>query len=284
QFAANRHAARLESALGHHDTADRFASAADGLAAAFAAEWGPADGAAGELVSARDTEGRPLREWLKEATWFPPMKGLVDADHPSRSAALDRIDRASRAPETMPRNVEALSYLPEVFLRHGRPDTAFEWMRTVYSARDASHEVAEQGANGDYPEVSFTLVAQIVAGFLGLEPDAGAATVTTRPALPRGVDRLAAHDIPFGGGVIGVGIHLGHEMWFENGTSRDLDWVPVLARDDRFHDPHLGEPSYGDAHRVAPGERRTIRLGPDGGRGVRAARARSTRAPSARGR
>ncbi|MFB9309160.1 hypothetical protein BJY17_001378 [Agromyces hippuratus] len=284
QYAANRHAARLESALGEDEASDRFASAADRLAAVFAADWGAADGATGRLVSARDADGLPLREWMKEATWFPPMKGLVDGDHPARSAVLDRIDRASRALETRPRNVEALSYLPELFLRHGRPDTAFEWMRTVYDARDAPHEVAAQGPNGDYPEVSFTLVAQIVAGFLGLEPDAPTRTVTTRPALPRGIARLAAHDIPFGGGAISIGIHLGHELWLENGTSRDLDWVPFVARDDRFHDPHLGEASFGDAHRVAPGERRTIRLGPDGGRGIRPARARSTAAASAQGR
>ncbi|RXZ51122.1 hypothetical protein ESP57_04890 [Agromyces fucosus] len=286
QYAANRHAARLESALGDDEASARFASAADRLAAVFASDWGASDGPTGkgELVSARDADGLPLREWMKEATWFPPMKGLVDADHPDRCTVLDRIDRASRALETRPRNVEALSYLPDVFLRHGRPDTAFEWMRTVYDARDAPHEVTAQGPNGDYPEVSFTLVAQVVAGFLGLEPDAPTRTVTTRPALPHGIHRLAAHDIPFDGGVISVGIHLGHEQWLENGTSRDLAWVPIAVRDDRFRDPHLGEASFGDAHRVAPGERRTIRLGPDGGRGLRPARARSTAAASAQDR
>ncbi|MFC9558780.1 hypothetical protein [Agromyces sp. NPDC056965] len=266
QYAANLHAVSLESALGEHEAADRFAAAAERLAAVFADEWGAAGRSAGELVSARDADGTPLREWLKEANWFPPLKGLVDADHPNRAAVLEHIDRACRHDTTAPRNVEALSYLPDVFLRHGRPDTAYEWMRTVYDARAEQHEVAAQGANGDYPEVSFTLVAQIVAGFLGLEPNAAASAVTTRHALPSGVSRLAAFDIPFGDGFIGVGVELDDELWLENLTARDLEWRPVIARDDRFHDPHLGGPcSLGrarseGAHRVAPGERRSIRL------------------------
>ena len=260
QYAANRHAASLESILGEHEAAERFAAAAEQLAAVFAREWGAPDRSVGELVSARDAEGRSVREWLKEANWFPPLKGLVDTDHPNRAAVLDHIDRACRDDATAPRNVEALSYVAEVFLRHGRPDTAYEWMRTVYDARDQRHEVAAQGANGDYPEVSFTLVAQIVTGFLGLEPNAADSAVTTRHALPRGVGRLAADHIPFGDGRIGVGVRLEDEVWLENLTSRELAWTPVLARDDGFHDPHLGGRRSADAVRVRPGERRSIPL------------------------
>ena len=100
----------------------------------------------------------------------------------------------------------------------------------------------------------------------GGSPSRPASAVTTRHALPSGVRRLAASGIPFGDGLIGVGVQLDDELWLENLTSRELEWSPVVARDDRFHDPHLGGPhALGPPHsegsyRVAPGERRSIPL------------------------
>ncbi|MFF2274792.1 hypothetical protein [Agromyces sp. NPDC058126] len=309
QYAALRHAAALEAALGDEEGAGRFAGAAEALAAEFTARWGrvPGVGEPGDrdatsathadepaarptgsafdgLVSAWLADGRPVAEWLREATWFLPLKGLLTEDDSRCDAVLDEIDAACRDARA-PSNIEALSYLPDVFLRHGRADAAYAWMREIHARRDELHEVPQQGANGDYPELAFALVGQIVAGLLGLEPDAGTRRIATRPTLPASVRRLVASGVPFGRGTLDIGWAEGEGHWLENRTPDEILWSPHRTRDRRFRDPHLavvaGE---GDLVRVRPGERRTVSDAADLDREATAARARSTGAAAVRGR
>ncbi|GAA1777752.1 hypothetical protein [Agromyces lapidis] len=297
QYAALRHAAALELALGEKASAREFGRAAESLAAEFTTRWGRVPAAPDEattaragavafggLVSAWLADGRPVAEWLREATWFLPLKGLLTEDDARREAVLDEIDAACRD-ERAPSNIEALSYLPDVFLRHGRADAAYAWMREIHARRDDPHEVPQQVANGDYPELAFALVGQIVAGLLGLEPDAGSRRIATRPALPSGIRRLVAIGVPFGRGLIDVGWAEGEGHWLENRTPDELLWSPNRTRDRRFRDPHLAVAAgEGDLVRVRPGERRTVSDAADRDREATAARARSTGAAAARGR
>lgn len=311
QYAALRHAAALETAIGDREHARRFAAAAEALAAEFATSWGrlpgvrdpggrdaasaagadepSAPGRAGSafdgLVSAWLADGRPVAEWLREATWFLPLKGLLAEDDARCDGVLDEIDAACRDATTAPSNVEALSYLPDVFLRHGRADVAYAWMREIHARRDELHEVPQQGPNGDYPELAFALVGQIVAGLLGLEPDAGARRIATRPALPSGIRRLVANGVPFRHGFLDIGWAEGEGHWLENRTPDEILWSPHRGRDRRFRDPHLAVVAgAGDLVRVQPGERRTVSDAADLDREATAARARSTGAGAARGR
>ncbi|MFF2272446.1 hypothetical protein ACFVTX_09245 [Agromyces sp. NPDC058136] len=298
QYAALRHAAALEAALGDAATARGFAHAAEALAAEFTARWGRAPTVTGPassggravsafdgLVSAWLADGRPVAEWLREATWFLPLKGLLTEDDARRDAVLDEIDAACRDAATAPSNIEALSYLPDVFLRHGRADAAYAWMREIHARRDDLHEVQQQGANGDYPELAFALVGHLVAGLLGLEPDAGSRRISTRPALPAGVHRLVASGVPFRQGVLDIGWAEGEGHWLENRTPDEILWSPHRGRDRRFRDPHLAVAAgEGDLVRVRPGERRTVPDAADLDREATAARARSTGAGAARGR
>ncbi|MFF2493188.1 hypothetical protein [Agromyces sp. NPDC058064] len=299
QYAALRHASALEAALGEVAAERGFALAADALATEFTERWGrvenatTTDSAIGApsgrspfegLVSAWLADGRPVAEWLREATWFLPLKGLLAEDDARCAAVLDEVDAACRD-DRAPSNIEALSYLPDLFLRHGRPDAAYDWMREIHARRDEAHEVPQQGANGDYPELAFALVGQIVAGFLGLEPDAGARRIATRPAFPSGVRRLVASGVPFGRGHLEVGWAEGEGHWLENRTPDELLWSPHRTRDRRFRDPHLAVAAgEGDVVRVRPGERRTVSDAADHDREAIAARARSTGATAARGR
>lgn len=301
QYAALQHAAALEAVLGDGEHARGFADAAEGLAAEFTDRWGrvPATATPGEpdaaiaerasafdgLVSAWLADGRPVAEWLREATWFLPLKGLLTDDDARRDGVLDAIDAACRDAATAPANIEALSYLPDLFLRHGRADTAYAWMREIHARRDELHEVPQQGPNGDYPELAFALVGQVVAGLLGLEPDAGARRIATRPALPSGIRRLVANGVPFGRGHLDVGWAEGEGHWLENRTPDELLWSPHRTRDRRFRDPHLAAPAgEGDLVRVRPGERRTVSDAAELDREATAARARSTGGAAARGR
>jgi hypothetical protein len=89
-----------------------------------------------------------------------------------------------------PFNIEAYTYLPETFFRWGRAEQAWKWLRYVANSRAA------------YPEVSYTVVGNIVEGLLGVRPNAPAAALATLSHLPSAVPwlradhiRLGAHDL-----------------------------------------------------------------------------------------
>ncbi|RZU66641.1 hypothetical protein EV379_3004 [Microterricola gilva] len=261
QYAATLHAAALERAGGATEEAERYERTARGLAAYFLHTW--SRGEAGAIVNGWTVDGDPVTTWGRETTWFMPLKGLF-ADDQRAEALLREIDHLCADPVGAPAIIEALTYVPDLYLRHGDADTAWRWMRHIYAIRDDAHEVPQQGLNGSYPEVPFTLVAQII-GLLGLQPNAAGHTVTTRVALPTGMSRLAAFDVPFGDGTIDVGtIDTGTTtggLWLRNGTSEPIRWQ-LAAAEPGFQDPHLDRATAPAASvTVAPGERMTLPAG-----------------------
>lgn len=235
QYAATLHAAALLRSAGADDAAARLDGIAGRILQLYREEWGRGPG--DTVVSGWTREGAPAVGWHREATWFPPLKGLLHQDLRLR-AELDRIDALCGDPETAPRNVESLTYLPDMYVRNGDAERAFAWMRRIYGRRGRPHPVAQQGTDGSYPEVAFTLVAQCTAGLLGLEPDASIGRLTIAPRPPRSVTRLEVDGIPFGDGEIDV-------AWGPNGmrvrnrTSRPLEVQLVGRRPRMFRDPHL---------------------------------------------
>jgi hypothetical protein len=77
-------------------------------------------------------------------------------------------------------------------------------MKKIYGERETQHINSSQGPNGDYPEVSFTLVSQTVQGLMGITPDAPDHKVTTQSQLPSGMKWLQAADVPIGTGTVTV--------------------------------------------------------------------------------
>jgi hypothetical protein len=51
-------------------------------------------------------------------------------------------------------------------LDYGRSEQGWAWMKDIISVLDQPHEVVQQGTNGDYPEVSYTLLSQTVEGLI----------------------------------------------------------------------------------------------------------------------
>ncbi|WP_431896194.1 hypothetical protein [Nonomuraea sp. bgisy101] len=184
QYAAFLAMAELSRARGLDG--DAYERRALDLCRRFASEWKGARG------FTRD--GTPVTGWGMESSWFPALKRLTaDED------LLDHIDAQTRGPGR-PHNVEAWTYLPDTFFRHGRTETAWRWMREIFASREGEHVAG--GRNGDYPEVSFTLVSQVVEGLLGVRPHGDA--IVTEPSLPAGVDWLSVSGIPVGGGSVAV--------------------------------------------------------------------------------
>ncbi|MEU7387710.1 CBM35 domain-containing protein [Streptomyces tanashiensis] len=195
QYQAYRAMAALARAKGEHATAVGFERRARDLRTYYNSTWS-GTGSGADMVRGYTTDGRALTGWGKENSWFMPMKGIIDPGA-RREAYLDYIDAQAEG-AGRPDNIEALTYLPDTFLTGNRADTAWKWMRHVYAQKDVQHVNSRQGTNGDYPEVSFTLVAQTVQGLMGVTPNAPARTLTTQSRLPSGMDWLSVEDLRIG--------------------------------------------------------------------------------------
>ncbi|MEU9343725.1 hypothetical protein AB0D74_21195 [Streptomyces sp. NPDC048278] len=159
-------------------------------------------GSGADMVRAYTTSGAPVTGWGKENSVFMPMKQIIDPG-PRNDAYLDYIQAQELGPDGSP-NIESTTYLPDMFFRNNRADTAWWWMRKIYGERNTQHVNSRQGPDGDYPEVSFTLVSQTVEGLMGITPDAADHQVTTQSRLPSGMQWLQVADVPVGTGTITV--------------------------------------------------------------------------------
>lgn len=127
-------------------------AAADATRAVFEDAWW--DEEAGHYLTGLSADRRHTAFGF-EPSWFPAVKRLLPAG-PRADAHLafvaDGMDR------TPPSNIEAFTYLPEVYLGYGHDDTALAWIRHLVDSRS------------DYPEVPFTVVQHLAVGLPGIEP------------------------------------------------------------------------------------------------------------------
>ncbi|MEU6825435.1 hypothetical protein ABZ921_32860 [Streptomyces atriruber] len=196
QYQAFRAMSSLAGHKGEKGLAEEFQKKADRLKSYFNSEWS-GSGSGADMVRAYTTDGKPLTGWGKENSWFMPMKQLMEPGARA-DAYLDFIDEQAGDGEK-PENIEAYTYLPDTFFAYEHNDTAWKWMKYVYDQRNDQHTVSKQGPNGDYPEVSFTMVGQTVEGLMGVEPDAPTKSLATSSRLPSGMDWLQIQDIKIGG-------------------------------------------------------------------------------------
>ena len=142
----------------------------------------PTRTSANRYIRAFNASG-PLTNFGKENSWFMPMKEIT-APGVRTSRYLDFIDASVTA---LPRfNIEAYSYLPETFFRWGRVEQGWKWYRFVADSR------------ATYPEISYTVVGNIVEGLLGVRPDAPANALSTLSNLPAAVPWLRADHVMLG--------------------------------------------------------------------------------------
>ncbi|WP_112240342.1 hypothetical protein [Kribbella monticola] len=183
--ALGKHAATTElvgtaPGLGARKDSKRFLDRAERIQADFLTSWWDADKA--RFARGRNKTGLDFG-WGLEATWFVPMLGLSGTGE-RNELFLDYLE--TQLFEHPPANIEAFSYLPQVFFRHSRDESAWRWLRHLIDSRD------------DYPEISFTVVQHLVAGLLGLEPDAASASLTIDSHLPTEIGWLEADHVPVG--------------------------------------------------------------------------------------
>ena len=163
----------------------------------------------------------------KENSWFMPMK-LITEPGERNDAYLDFIveqvgDHIGDKPNS-PSNIEAWSYLPDVFFPYNRANDAWKYMTYILSVKDNPHERPSQGTNGDYPEISFTIISQTVEGMMGMEADAYNHKVVTAPRLPDEIHNVSVKYIQMGDHELDLAHDGLAKSTLTNHSEYGLDW------------------------------------------------------------
>lgn len=194
----------------------------------FNREWSVAEGT-DRFVYAVDNTGTKHFEWEKngreihggETLMFIPLKQLSEPGE-RNERLLDYIHDCQLDPRTRGDNIESLTYLPDLFFRSGRAEEGWYWMKHIIAQKDLPHEHKTQGANGDYPEISFTFVSQVVEGLMGISVDAAAGGISVSPCLPAEIGDVRLYDLRFGEYAVDVFIENGRISVIEHGEKTVL--------------------------------------------------------------
>lgn len=174
----------------------------------------------------------------KETSWFIPMKLLSDPGA-ENDRYLDYISdqlgdgvNTSNSKKGSPENIEAYTYLPDTYFPYNRVEEAWKWMQYIINQKDNPHVIINQGSNGNYPEVSFTLVSQVVEGLMGVEPDAPNHAMSTIPRLPHDIAYLELTELKIGNHLISL---------HQSNTKTEITHISgdkKLTSDIRFYGEH----------------------------------------------
>lgn len=185
-------------------------------------------GAEGLYVNILDITNTKAADWGKENSWFMPLK-MITEPGPRNDAYLEfirqNLGEGIGSIGAAPNNIEAYTYIPDTFFLYNEADEAWKWMDYILSIKDLPHERAAQGTNGDYPEISFTIVSQTVQGMMGIEPEASTDSVSTIPRLPSDVGWVEVDQLPMGDGDLKVRHDGNSKTELTNLTSEDLTWT-----------------------------------------------------------
>ncbi|MFD0697467.1 S-layer homology domain-containing protein [Paenibacillus sp. GCM10027628] len=176
--------------------AAQFAKNAQDLKNYFNTDWG-IKGLKSGYVRGYGKDGTAYSDFGKEASWFMPMKQITEPGTRTDDY-LNFIDTMSSTEGQRPTNIEAYTYLPDTFFTYGKNETAWKWMKYIIDQYDLPHEHRDQGTNGDYPEVSYTLVSQMIEGLMGVTPNAPSHGLSTISRLPGEVGWLELNHVMVG--------------------------------------------------------------------------------------
>ncbi|MGN0195527.1 MAG: hypothetical protein ACI4AE_03615 [Candidatus Cryptobacteroides sp.] len=170
---------------------------------------------------------KPVGGFGFEGSIFIPLKGL--ADEPARTEAfLKNCDEACENSKTL--SISSMTYLPDLFYSWNMIDEGWKWTGRIRQERSRDHGLPLVGNNGNYPEVPFTFVSNIVENLLGFEPDAPHNAFSVLSRLPDEVEMLGVENIPLGGHKVSV-IHQGREFT----TIKHIDGKKEIRCNVRFY-------------------------------------------------
>ncbi len=146
-------------------------------------------------------EGVKLTGFGKENSWFMPLKLITEPGKRNDGYLQfisENLGEGFGTTATAPHNIEAYTYIPDMYFHYNWNDEAWKWMKYILSVKDLPHERPSQGTNGDYPEISYTIVSQVVEGMMGIDPNAITGHITTAARLPKDVNTIKISNVSFG--------------------------------------------------------------------------------------
>ncbi|UKS27157.1 hypothetical protein LOZ80_37830 [Paenibacillus sp. HWE-109] len=188
--------AQLSKAKGDIANYEAFNDKASALKTYFNTDWG-VRGIESGYVRGYEASGQAYSSFGKEASWFMPMKKLTEAGERT-DQFLILIDSMCEMPGQAPANIEAFTYLPDTFFPYGQNELGWKWMKFIIDRLDEPHEISSQGTNGDYPEVSYTLISQTIEGLMGVTPNAPHNGLSSLSRLPQEIQWLAVNHLALG--------------------------------------------------------------------------------------
>ncbi|MHC0433427.1 NPCBM/NEW2 domain-containing protein [Streptomyces sp. O3] len=144
--------AEILKAKGDSAGSAKWAKRAQRVRDHFEEKWW--DAANGRYIRGKDAGGKNYSNWGHEASFLMMLTGLGDHG-PRTSGYLDFI-----AANDDDLNVEATSYLPEMYYQYNRSGEGWSWLKKLMTDKNA------------YPEISFLAVSSTVDGMMGVQPDA----------------------------------------------------------------------------------------------------------------
>lgn len=228
QYAAFEAYANILEARGDKEGAKEWHQKAADLKKYFNEEWSvyKEDPTNDQFVVELSKNGRQRVGFAMETNYFIPIKKICDPGE-RNDKAIDLILEGLGTGvgyEGAPANIESYTYIPEMLFQYNRNEEAWHWMKYIDSIKDLPHEMAHQGTNGDYPEVSFTAVSNTVEGMMGVSPNAGDSFVATSPRLPSEVKDATVSYINIGDQLIHLTHNGNEESQLTNTSEEPMTW------------------------------------------------------------
>lgn len=195
--------AEMAKLRGENSIAKDFTRKAEALKKYFNTDWGVKN--TKMYNRGYSSEGKNIDGWGKENSWFMLMKELTDASSPRTSQYIEFVNERLESKEDIPENIEALSYVPEVFFMYNRNEYGWRWMKHIMKTINETHaQSGLTGTNGNYPEVSYVLIANVVENLAGVTTDAVQNSLLTTSHLPNEVSSLTVENVNFGNSTISI--------------------------------------------------------------------------------
>ena len=177
--------ARVLEARGEPDRARPYQDRAAALRRLFHEKWYSHPDRL--YIRAFDETGAPRVNWGHESSFLMLADNLTD-NGPRAAAYADFIA------EQLFRygiNIEATTYLPEIFYGRGRNELGWYWLQHVVKYLGPDNA-------GPYPETAFLLVSNVVTGLMGLQGEMQEQAFRTTPRLTAALPWAEIDHVPVG--------------------------------------------------------------------------------------
>ena len=192
--------------------AQKYLNKAKEVNACFETYW--YDEAKGLYGNGMNFYGMVQTAWGKEASFFIPMTLLGDLG-PRVDRYLDFVDNSiiEQNKTTSPLNIEAQTYLPEVFYKHNKREIAWKYLQNILNSK------------AGYPEVSYACIGNTIAGLMGVMPDAPNNAFYTVPRLPvSGLAWVEVDHVPINGRDLFIRHDGNMKTTVKNNSGQSINW------------------------------------------------------------